>query len=194
MPWVTLTQQIKRLIRKLDHLYQQIRSKFVELRKKIKASHMTYLEGLLGLEEGSTCDSKKIFAFLKNSKQDQVGSPQLKLHNDKLITDTRQKVNLLISQFQSVFTTKGPLSLSRLCTMNLQDMTKDSKTQPLLGPTTPILIPIMEEFGISTAGILKLLKNIKPGKAAGPDRLKPLLLRELRIERKFRSFLTARYK
>ena len=42
--------------------------------------------------------------------------------------------------------------------------------------------PIMEEFGISSAGILKLLKNLKPGKAAGPDRLKPLLLRELREE------------
>ena len=40
----------------------------------------------------------------------------------------------------------------------------------------------MEEFGRSTAGILKLLENLKPGKAAGPDRLKPLLLRELREE------------
>ena len=43
---------------------QQIRYKIVERRKKInaknKVSHMTYLEGLFGLEEGSTCDSKTI--------------------------------------------------------------------------------------------------------------------------------------
>ena len=39
--------------------------------------------------------------------------------------------------------------------------------------------PVMEDFSISVAGILKLLKNLKPGKAAGPDRLKPILLKEL---------------
>ena len=38
----------------------------------------------------------------------------------------------------------------------------------------------MEEFSISINGILKLLHNLKPSKAAGPDRLKPLLLKELR--------------
>ena len=40
----------------------------------------------------------------------------------------------------------------------------------------------MEEFSISCNGILKLLQNLKPFKAAGPDRLKPLLLKELREE------------
>ena len=42
--------------------------------------------------------------------------------------------------------------------------------------------PAMEDFDISVAGILKLLKNLKPGKAAGTDRLKPILLKELREE------------
>ena len=37
----------------------------------------------------------------------------------------------------------------------------------------------MPEISISENGLLKLLKNLKPGKAAGPDGLKPLLLREL---------------
>ena len=40
----------------------------------------------------------------------------------------------------------------------------------------------MEDFGISVAGILKLLRNLKPGKAAGPDKLKPILLKELSEE------------
>ena len=41
--------------------------------------------------------------------------------------------------------------------------------------------PVMEDFDISVAGILKPLKNLKPGKVAGPDRLKPILLKELII-------------
>ena len=42
----------------------------------------------------------------------------------------------------------------------------------------------MPEIDISENGLslLKLLKNLKRGKAAGPDRLKPFLLRELREE------------
>ena len=43
-------------------------------------------------------------------------------------------------------------------------------------------IPVMPDIEISLNGLLKLLKNLKPGKAAGPDKLKPLLLKELRDE------------
>ena len=43
-------------------------------------------------------------------------------------------------------------------------------------------VPPMEDFRISVEGILKLLKNLKHGKAAGPDKLKPILLQELRRE------------
>ena len=39
--------------------------------------------------------------------------------------------------------------------------------------------PIMPDFTISNNGINKLLKNLKPNKAAGPDKLRPLVLREL---------------
>ena len=42
--------------------------------------------------------------------------------------------------------------------------------------------PVMPDIDISVNGLLKLLKNLKPGKAAGPDQLKPLLLKELRDE------------
>ena len=42
--------------------------------------------------------------------------------------------------------------------------------------------PIMPDFTISSDGISKLLKNLKPNKAAGPDKIRPLVLRELREE------------
>ena len=143
----------------------------------------TYLEGLLGLhDENSACDSKKLFSFLKSSKQDQLGTPALN-HKDRLVTETAEKADLHNLQFQSVFTTKAPLSLSRLCKMKLQDMADcGGIPSEALPPGMQESSPAMEDFDISVAGILKLLKNLKPGKAAGPDRLKPILLKELREE------------
>ena len=62
----------------------------------------------------------------------------------------------------------------------------------LLPPELQKSTPVMEDFSISVAGILKLFKNLKPGKAAGPDRLKPILLKELCEEiAPFRSSLNA---
>ena len=40
----------------------------------------------------------------------------------------------------------------------------------------------MPDFTISSDGISKLLKNLKPNKAASPDKIRPLVLRELREE------------
>ena len=117
---------------------------------------------------------KKLFSFLKSSKQDQLGTPALN-HRDRLVTETDEKADLHNLQFQSVYTTKAPLSLSRLCKMKLQDMTDcDEISSEALPPGMQESSPAMEDFYISVAGILKLLKNLKPGKAASPDRLKEL--------------------
>ena len=99
------------------------------------------------------------------------------------MTETSEKADIHNQQFQSVFTTKEPLSLSRLCTTKLQDMA-DSGTMRHEAVPAGVLnsTPVMEEFGISVNGILKLLQYLKPNKAAGPDRLKPILLKELREE------------
>ena len=40
----------------------------------------------------------------------------------------------------------------------------------------------MPQIEISINGILKLLYNLKPGKAAGPDKIRPLILKEQRVE------------
>ena len=64
--------------------------------------------------------------------------------------------------------------------MKLHDAADSDKTpSELLPPEMQKSTPVMEDFSISVAAILKLLKNLKPGKAAGPDRLKPILLKEL---------------
>ena len=182
LPWIT--QNIRRQIRRRDDLYrkfkkngdQKFRDKFLSLRKsikhKIKASYNLYLEGLLGItDENSVCNNKKLFSFLKSAKQDQTGSPPLQDDNG-LVTDTTEKANLHNQQFQSVFTTKAPLSLSRLCKMQIQDMADNGTLRHDAVPAGILNSnPIMEEFTISCNGILKLLQNLKPFKAAGPDKL-----------------------
>ena len=40
----------------------------------------------------------------------------------------------------------------------------------------------MPDININAKGILKLLSNLKVDKAAGPDDIKPLVLKELRKE------------
>ena len=61
--------------------------------------------------------------------------------------------------------------------------TVHSKIQPDSLPAETLSPnPAMEEFSVSVEGVPKLLSNFKPGKAAGPDKIKPLLLRELRVE------------
>ena len=42
--------------------------------------------------------------------------------------------------------------------------------------------PLMPDIKISESGIVHLLKNLNPKKAAGPDRIKPVVLQELREE------------
>ena len=67
--------------------------------------------------------------------------------------------------------------------MKLQDMADCGKlSSEALPPGVLKSTPVMEDLSISVAGILKLLQNLKPGKAAAPDRLNPLLLKELREE------------
>ena len=98
-----------------------------------------------------------MFSFLKSSKQDQLGTPALN-HRDRLVT-TAEKADLHNLQFQSVFTTKAPLSLSRLCKMKLQDMADcGGIPSEALPPGMQESSPAMEDFDISVAGILQLLK------------------------------------
>ena len=64
--------------------------------------------------------------------------------------------------------------------MKIQDMADSSEIDPDPIPDGMLnSTPVMEHFEISMSGILKLLKNLKPNKAASPDKLKPLLLHEL---------------
>ena len=74
---------------------------------------------------------------------------------------------------------KETVSRSCLCTMKLQGMADSDTISPHAAPAGMLNdTPVIEDISTSVSGILKLLQNLKPGKAA--DRLKPFLLKQLR--------------
>ena len=126
---------------------------------------------------------KKFFHYLKNSRTDQQGIPPLK-QNGNLHTEIKEKANILNQQFQSVFTPLAPLSIQELSLMKVQDLVDDKViSHGALPEDLRNSTPLMPDIKISEAGILNLLKNLIPKKAAGPDRIKPVVLQELRVER-----------
>ena len=136
LPWIT--QSIKLLIRKRDSLYPKHkrssrpkdRKYFITtlhiVKAKIKQAYDRYLQDLLGLskldintsptgEAGqSKFEVKKLFSFLKNSRQDSQGiGPLRDLHTITVYTSNIDKANLINNHLQSIFTPVSPLRLTQ---------------------------------------------------------------------------------
>ncbi|MCG8048052.1 MAG: hypothetical protein JAY75_12610 [Candidatus Thiodiazotropha taylori] len=203
LPWIT--QDIKRNIRKRDSLYQKYkktrtrkdREEFVakrhQVRHKLSQAHNQYLETILGISKSEdnaepgkpSCSTKKLYTLLNRSKNDTKGISSLSTGGN-LYSNTKDKADILNNQFQSVFTPKTPLALSKLAQMKVQDQVDAGRIDPCKIDPKSVPAgclnnqPVMPEILLSEAGILKLLHNLNPNKAAGPDELKPLVLKELR--------------
>ena len=158
---------------------------------KLKTAHSEYLENLLGLSQTtndkpdtstnpSKCSPKKLFSYIKNTRQDSCGIAPLR-KDGLLHTENKVKADILNQQFQSVFTQKSPLNLEQLCKVQIiHNYVTEGKLDSQQCSTPEF--PEMPDITISTAGIDKLLKNVQPNKAAGPDDLKPAVLKELHSE------------
>ena len=186
LPWVTV--DIKRLIRKRDKLFYRQRTSGVPsdrvhykntkhlVQRKMRTAYNKYVEYILGLMDTHIAEDvppKKLFTFLKHAKQDSGSIATLKEHG-KEFSGSVDKANILNRQFQSVFSPKSPLSLQQLCHMKVSDTDQD--------PAPNSRFQTMPEIEVGSEGISKLLKNLKTDKAAGPDQIKPLLLKELHLE------------
>ena len=99
---------------------------------------------------------KRFWTYVKNRKTDFIGIAPLKV-NGKLFTEPKARAEVLNDQFQSVFTRETP--------PNLTPPRQQSLTMP--------------DIHISVEGVLKLLRNLKPNKASGPDNIGPRVLKEL---------------
>ena len=191
LPWIT--QAIKRELRKRDRLYNKFkkskeskdRKAFLNskhrVKRKIKTAYEKYLLDILGLdgesgEQNQAFSRKKLFSFLKSSKSDAQGIALLK-KGDNVCTNDVDQANLLNAQFQSVFSIRAPLDLMKLCHTTM--LNGAHSLVNLLPESLQCKFPIMHDIEISTAGVCKLLSGLNVSKAAGPDAIRPLVLKQL---------------
>ena len=99
-------------------------------------------------------NTKPFWNFVKSRKKDNIGVSPLKSKGE-LFSDPKKKADILLWQFKSVF--------------SIEDDT------PL--PHTPLTSPQIDQIKISPKGITKLLKDLKPHKAPGPDAIPNLVLK-----------------
>ena len=121
--------------------------------------------------------TKKLYSLFKHSKRDSGGIASLKKDGQTVSTET-DKANTLNVQFQSVFSPKIPVSLKSLAQKSLQDL-HDSDVDL---PFQPSPYHKMPDISISAEGTDTLLLSLNPHKAAGPDKLKPIILQTLHEE------------
>ena len=182
LPW--LTQEIKRLIRKRDSLYQKQKRggsrdrhhfKQVKHHVQFKAAYNNYIQNILGLSEGgddnieknSGSISKKLFSLIKYARQDTQGVSPLKDPNTNTTSSLNmEKANIFNRQFQSVFYQLSPLKLGQICIDKLQLYFNQH-----LPDKFKCNYPQMPDICINLNGITKLLSSLRPDKAAGPDEI-----------------------
>ena len=169
-PWIS--QSIKREINKKKRMYRRARrsgsaqywKKFRELRrlidKKIKIAHDSYVRDFISknLEENNT---RPFWRYIKSKRREVSGVSALKMDNrPNIIISAKDKAETLNHQFCSVFTKENLNSL------------------PDLGVST---VPDIDDLVITVEGVEKLLYNLKPHKACGPDGIAARVLKHCSV-------------
>ena len=169
IPWMTYS--IKKKIRQKQRLYNRAKQsgkdedwkKFKNVRSEVKTileqSHHEYVMKLLSNEEGqqTTTITKKFWRYIKNQKRDNCGVSPLKVDN-RIHEGNKEKAGVLSNQFQSVFTQED--------TSHMPSLTEEPR------------LPSIGQLLISTNGVKKLLSNIDPKKACGPDEIPCRIMKE----------------
>ena len=130
--------------------------------------------------------NKKFWSFISSRKKDNITISPLKSFGNTF-PDPLDKANILNSQFQSAFSSSCPLSLKHLCSAALSKIIptendivdEDSNVCHRSKPRYPYP---MTDIVIIVSGIDKLLKDINPYKACGPDQIQPRVLKELHLQ------------
>ena len=100
--------------------------------------------------------SKKFWSFMKGLKRESSGVAPL-LHQGQYVSDAAGKATTLNQQYASVFTHE-----------NLSDIPRKGSSP----------YPVMPEIQVDERGVLKLLSQLNPHKACGPDALPARVLKE----------------
>lgn len=161
IPW--LGPDVRRLLKRKKRLFKKAKKtgkwenyKFVQkqCRRKLRKAEWEHINGTItdGLK---TNNSKPFWAYVKSKKQDSMGVAPL-MKKGCLVSEAKAKAEILIDQFQSVFTRE------------------DSAPLPTLNPP---LRPDVPDINVDTNGVLKQLRELKPAKASGPDQIPNIILK-----------------
>ena len=189
LPW--LTKQIKRLMKKRDKLYSRFKQTKLEkdrkafrrlkheAQKQQRQAYWAYVQDLISPEQNNDEDrgNKKFWTYIKHCKQDSSGVAPLLDKDGKLVDDAKGKAEILNGQFTSAFSKISPLTLAQTSAQTLRKHFPSFGHQGSQNYRSPHTS--MPDITISNNGVRNLLKNLKPHKAAGPDNIRPIILKTL---------------
>ena len=166
LPWVN--RKLKRNMKTKARLHKQAKKsskwdryrKFQkECKKQFRQAEYKHINSVIqeGLDNNN---SKPFWMYVKYKKQDTIGVSPLK-QKGNLISDSKGKADILVEQFQSVFT-----KITDSIMPNMSNRT----------------IPKMDEIVIDNKGVEKLLSNLKTSKSTGPDSIPNLVLKTCATE------------
>ena len=123
-----------------------------------RRSYWNYINSIIESDENSDRPStqKRFWHYVKSLKKDASGVSPLKV-NGHLYSDNKDKANILNQQYQSVFTKENPTEIP----------SPSGKR-----------FPSMPEISVSCPGVEKLLRQLNPNKAPGPDSIPARVLKE----------------
>ena len=121
--------------------------------EKTREAYWNYISDIIAPVDSTNerPNAKKFFTCLKSIRKESNGVPTLKAFGET-VNEIQDKTNLLNRQFQSVFTTDTD--------KEMPDIPKE-------------VFKEMPEITITENGVEKLLQNLNPNKACGPDELTP---------------------
>ena len=172
LPWISdeLRKKMNKYRRKLRKRQSKQKPKSEELKKlkreiqkEQRQGYWRYIENMIfdipiPDQESNrfTKYPKNLFSYIKTQKTESQTTPPLR-SNGILKADARSKAEILNNQFQKSFTPDNA------------DPIPDKGQSPHR---------LMQNINITETGIKKLLNNLKPHKAAGPDKIPSRILKE----------------
>ena len=143
---------------KLSIDWDKYRSAATVSRKACRHAYNEFIKNCL--YENNNSNPKRLYSYIKNKQVDNFGVGPLK-DNGKVYTEGKDKARILNTQFANVFSTdKGDIPL-------IQTQYANSS---------------ISNIDINTEGIIKLLNQLNPNKASGPDNISARLLKETSSE------------
>ena len=167
LPWIS--NNIRRLMRRRKRAYNKYKrsksnynwERYKDLQNTVKdeiaQSHTRYIERIFSSDNDEKVVNKKSWSYIKKLRKDSVGIPTLK-SNGKEATKAKEKAEVLGKQYKSVFTKEDTSSI----------------------PTLENSLPTMPKIVIESKGVEKLLSQLNPQKAIGPDQIPTRILKDHR--------------